>query len=866
MAASPAYAQTTGNDSANGGDSGKVTLRGGGFGHAVGLSQYGAYGRALIGHTYDEILGFYYHDTTLASITDFEAFDPKRVADTVEVKVGVRDKIAISTPLDELGPGEWELSVEVDGTVVGVSTLPLTTYYDGTRWHAEYTDRSAGATTDICDGQVLCENTVLEVAHTIGARAVIEEYEDGPNLGAYLGGRYLLRPAAVAVGGTTNADCGSGLEFCITHSRAAPEESGRLNVLIGVREVVAIATPLDELGPGEWQLSVEAGGEVVGVSTLPLTTSYDGTRWHAEYTDRSTGATIDLCDNDSRCFDTALEVVQTVGTRAVVEEYEDGPNLGSYAGARYLLHPASVSLNGSAPDRCGTGRQFCVVVARLDMEKYLYGIEEVPTDWPFEALKAQAVAARSYAAATVVERAADNSWADEPFNLYDSTADQVFTGWANESGCSEHSWCVAVDATATQVVAYQAEVSSDEEPGSADQTDSVPGGDAGKPVVREPRIAQAFYSSSNGGHTAKPSDIWSDGIDLPFLVPKPDPFDAAVDPGTGLAQNPNAQWTRSYSVAELTRWLNNYTIRGEAPLRISALRGIEISSAPESGHVIFAEVTVHDEGRSTTLTRDGEPYGAWLFYAILNGCTTASGCQPPIGSQFTIEWPSSSTAPQIPEEPDDLPEEPEEPTFVPVQVPEFRDLSPDQHFYEPVLWAVAEEISSGAAPERFGPEEQISRAEFAEILWRFEGSPKPVKRTGFADIAADAPYRDAVDLLAEYQVVNGTSPTTFSPDMTVTRAQASTFLWRFAGMPEVANVSSSFTDVAEGAYYSEAVRWMAEHGITTGTSPTTFSPNEPVTRAAVVTFIWRLAGLPEAFTPRILQSALPAKMRIRPFL
>ncbi|MCY3851839.1 MAG: hypothetical protein OXF75_13835, partial [Acidimicrobiaceae bacterium] len=469
LATSPVLAQQDDSDS-----SGQhlVVLEGGGFGHGVGMSQFGAYGRAAAGHTYDEILSFYYDNTTLEPITDFSEFDPAHVPENIEVRVGVRELIAISTPLDELGPGEWELTVEADGEAIGVSRLPLSTHYDGTRWHAEYTDKSTGATTDLCDNEPRCENTVLEVAHTTGTRSVVEEYEDGPNLGSYLGGRYLLRPSSAAVDGVTPDDCGSGLEFCVAHSRPRPFEAGSLNVLIGVRELIAISTPLDELGPGEWELTVEADGEAIGVSRLPLSTHYDGTRWHAEYTDKSTGATTDLCDNEPRCENTALEVVQTTGLRATVEEYEDGPNLGSYAGARFLLHPAGVPLAGSTPDRCGTGLRFCVVVARLDIEKYLYGLQEVPVDWPLEAMKAQAVAARSYAAATIVGRAANSDWIDEPFNLYDTTSDQVFTGWARESACARHAWCDAVDATAGEVVVYQAEVESELESEAAEDPES----------------------------------------------------------------------------------------------------------------------------------------------------------------------------------------------------------------------------------------------------------------------------------------------------------------------------------------------------------------------------------------------------------
>ena len=380
-------------------------------------------------------------------------------------------------------------------------------------------------------------------------------------------------------------------------------------------------------------------------------------------------------------------------------------------------------------------------------------------------------------------------------------------------------------------------------------------------VVNEPRIAQAFYSSSNGGHTAKPSDVWSGGVDLPFLVPKPDRFDEAADPETGRARNPYATWTRSYSVVELTRWLNNYTVGGEAPLNITSLRGIDIANAPKSGHVLFAEVTVHDAGRSVTLRRNGEPYGAWLFYAILRGCKTAQGCRPPVGSQFTIEWPTDCVPAETEEQEGSQEREDPPPEAVPVF--EFSDLCPDDYFYEPVLWAINEEVASGAAPQRLGPHDQINRAEFAEILWRFEGRKRPHKRNNFEDVDADASYHDAVHLLTEYRVTTGTSPTTFSPEMTLTRAQASTFLWRFAGTPEP-NVDSTFDDVPAGSYYSDAVRWMVEHGITTGTSPTTFSPDNPTTRAEAVTFIWRLAGLPDAFAAWVRPSMLPPKMRTMP--
>ena len=90
----------------------------------------------------------------------------------------------------------------------------------------------------------------------------------------------------------------------------------------------------------------------------------------------------------------------------------------------------------------------------------------------------------------------------------------------------------------------------------------------------------------------------------------------------------------------------------------------------------------------------------------------------------------------------------------------------------------------------------------------------------------------------ENGITNGTSETTFSPDAACSRAQFATLLWRSQGMPD-ADTANPFTDVAEDAYYTDAVLWVAENGITGGTSATTFSPDDDCTRAQTVTFLYR---------------------------
>ena len=109
-------------------------------------------------------------------------------------------------------------------------------------------------------------------------------------------------------------------------------------------------------------------------------------------------------------------------------------------------------------------------------------------------------------------------------------------------------------------------------------------------------------------------------------------------------------------------------------------------------------------------------------------------------------------------------------------------------------------------------------------------------------------YYDGVKWASENGVTTGTSPTTFSPDAGCTRAQVVTFLWRTAGSPAPSK-PAGFTDVKDGAYYAKAVAWAVEQGVTNGMTPTTFAPDATCTRGQIVTFLWRAAGCPEAAKP-----------------
>ena len=137
--------------------------------------------------------------------------------------------------------------------------------------------------------------------------------------------------------------------------------------------------------------------------------------------------------------------------------------------------------------------------------------------------------------------------------------------------------------------------------------------------------------------------------------------------------------------------------------------------------------------------------------------------------------------------------------------------------------------------------ENVSRTHTIEVIFmKANGNPQ----TGvFVDVATGSYYYDAVDWAVENGITNGVSSNMFAPDDPCTRAQIVTFLWRAAGSPAPKSMSS-FTDVPADAFYAKAVAWAVENGITSGTGEGKFSPNAICTRAQSVTFLYRASGSP----------------------
>lgn len=169
----------------------------------------------------------------------------------------------------------------------------------------------------------------------------------------------------------------------------------------------------------------------------------------------------------------------------------------------------------------------------------------------------------------------------------------------------------------------------------------------------------------------------------------------------------------------------------------------------------------------------------------------------------------------------------------------FVDVKANDYFYDAVLWAAQNGITSGTDAVHFTPDGVCSRAQAVTFLWRAAGSPAPKSVSmPFTDVPKGSYYEMAVLWAVENGITKGTSDTTFSPDATCSRAQIVTFLWRSQKSPAVGSLNP-FTDVSANAYYTDAVLWAVEENITKGTTATTFSPDTDCTRAQIVTLLYR---------------------------
>ena len=169
----------------------------------------------------------------------------------------------------------------------------------------------------------------------------------------------------------------------------------------------------------------------------------------------------------------------------------------------------------------------------------------------------------------------------------------------------------------------------------------------------------------------------------------------------------------------------------------------------------------------------------------------------------------------------------------------FKDVAKADFFYDSVVWAVKEQITTGTSDTTFSPYDQCVRAQVVTFLWRAMGQPAHTIANPFVDVAETDFFYDAVLWALENGITTGVDPTHFAPYAPCNRAQVVTFLHRAMGSPAPAQSANPFLDVTAEDFYCNAVLWALENGITTGTDASHFAPLSICNRAQIVTFLYR---------------------------
>lgn len=179
----------------------------------------------------------------------------------------------------------------------------------------------------------------------------------------------------------------------------------------------------------------------------------------------------------------------------------------------------------------------------------------------------------------------------------------------------------------------------------------------------------------------------------------------------------------------------------------------------------------------------------------------------------------------------------------------FKDVSASDYFFDPVLWAVEKNVTSGKTEDTFAPFDGCTRAQMVTFLWRAAGSPWASANAHFSDVAEGAYYADAVEWAIAAGITKGVSETKFNPDGSVTREQLAAFIYRYAqdkgqGFTGAWMFLLDYDDASQVSEWAdEAMHWCVMNNIVTGTTAKTLSPAGEANRAQIVTMLYRYFNL-----------------------
>ena len=267
---------------------------------------------------------------------------------------------------------------------------------------------------------------------------------------------------------------------------------------------------------------------------------------------------------------------------------------------------------------------------------------------------------------------------------------------------------------------------------------------------------------------------------------------------------------------------------------VSVSEGSELAICDSSGRLIYETESIRDaswimlasdeleEGQTYTLYIDGDEA------ASVSAVTTESSSGNRGDGKENENTNTNGNQPETTVQP-----------TLPVLQMSFQDVQTTDWFFEAVAWAVHKGITAGTSTNLFSPETPCTRGQLVVLLWKAAGSPAYSNGLNpFLDVTSDAYYHDAVMWAAEQGITSGVNASAFSPDTAVTRGQTVAFLYRAANSPSPTGICP-FYDVSAADYYASAVRWAVAQDITAGTSATLFSPDMSCTRSQIVSFLYR---------------------------
>ena len=283
----------------------------------------------------------------------------------------------------------------------------------------------------------------------------------------------------------------------------------------------------------------------------------------------------------------------------------------------------------------------------------------------------------------------------------------------------------------------------------------------------------------------------------------------------------------NYTVTENTTltavW--HYTSSGSSSSNSNPAYAVSVPSRVANGSV---SVTPSNASKGTTVTITVKPNDGYELskLTVIDQSGNRLSLSDKGNGKYTFTMPSGKVSVDV--------------SFAAIQTAiSFRDVKQGDYFYDAVQWAVEKGITEGTGANTFSPNASCTRAQMVTFLWRAAGSPAPKSTSNpFRDVRSTDYYYDAVLWAVENGITSGTSSDTFAPNATVTRGQTVTFLYRAAGSPAVGG-NAGFSDVNANDYYNSAVAWAAENNITGGTGNGKFSPKADCTRGQIVTLLYR---------------------------